>query len=190
MSLMKSGPRPRLAIVGDGPLRTELEAQANILGLADDVDFLGSLPEADTLLEISSSDVLVLPSFMEGLPIVLMEALGLGVPVVATRVAGIPELVEEGRTGLLFSPSNWIELAEALDRLVADPTLRRRLGKTGPARIAEAFDVRDSAAKLRDLFRTGGPSGAIPPEPLSSPAPRTSEFSTKHTEAVAQEPQR
>ncbi|QIK79111.1 glycosyltransferase family 4 protein [Sphingomonas piscis] len=164
LSLMRSDSAPRLAVVGDGSLRAELARQAEALGISERVDFLGALSEADTLSEIARSDVLVLPSFMEGLPMVLMEALALRVPVVASRVAGIPELVEEGKTGFLFSPSNWQELATTLDRLVVDRALRRRLGDAGPARIAEEFDIRLSAAKLRDLFRQAEESEATPEE--------------------------
>ena len=164
MSLMKSGARSKLVIVGDGPLRARLERQCKALGFAERVEFLGRLPEADTLVEIASSDVLVLPSFMEGLPIVLMEALALGVPVVASRVAGIPELVEDGQTGLLFSASNWTELADALDRLVSNQELREHLGLNGPVRIADEFDVRTSAAKLRDLFQAAAVGSVASPQ--------------------------
>ena len=168
MSLMKAGAGAKLVIVGDGPLRTSLERQCKALGLAERVEFLGRLPEADTLAEIANSDILVLPSFMEGLPIVLMEALALGVAVVASRVAGIPELVEEGRTGLLFSASNWCELAFSLDRLVSDRQLREFFALNGPLRIGEEFDIRTSAVRLRDLFQAAVGSGSIPQAPLFS----------------------
>jgi glycosyltransferase involved in cell wall biosynthesis len=190
MAQMVTRPRARLAIVGDGPLRPKLKVQAAELELDADIEFLGRLPEAETLTEIARSDVLVLPSFMEGLPIVLMEALALGVPVVATRVAGIPELVENGRNGLLFSPSDWSELAEALDRLVADPALRRRLGDAGPQLIAEKFDVRDSAVKLRDLFHQAALSDAIPMELQTSAARSTSAPSIARTKAAGEAPSR
>ena len=158
MCSMKSGVHSKLVILGDGPLRADLEKERDALGLADRVEFLGRLTEAETLAEIAASDLLVLPSFMEGLPIVLMEALALGVPVIASRVAGIPELVEDGRTGLLFSASDWSELAAALDRLVSDRKLRRLFAKNGPVRIAEEFDVRNSAIRLRDLFQSAARS--------------------------------
>lgn len=144
--------RPQLAIVGDGPFRTDLDRSVDQLELGNDVTFLGRLAEADTLREIAVSDVLVLPSFMEGLPIVLMEALALGKPVIATRVAGIPELVRDGETGLLFTPSDWNELAAHIRALATDDALRSSLGSNGPRRIAEEFDVRKSAAQLAALF--------------------------------------
>ena len=163
MCSMKTDVCPKLAILGDGPLRADLEKERDALGLADRVEFLGRLTEAETLAEIAASDLLVLPSFMEGLPIVLIEALALGIPVIASRVAGIPELVEDGRTGLLFSASDWSELAAALDRLIGDRKLRKLFAKNGPVRIAEEFDVRNSAIRLRDLFLSAARSEAIPP---------------------------
>jgi glycosyltransferase involved in cell wall biosynthesis len=152
LSLMHPEQRPALVIVGDGPMRDELDMMVERLGLRKLVTFLGRLPEPDTLAEIARNDVLVLPSFMEGLPIVLMEAMALGKPVVATRVAGIPELVTDGENGLLFTPSHWSELANKLSILVSDQGLRQRLGRSGPQRIAREFDVKSSAVQLRDLF--------------------------------------
>ena len=145
-----------LRLVGDGPERMGLEKLVADLKLADRVTFIGRLPETDTLAEIAKSDMLVLPSFMEGLPIVLMEAMALGVPVVASRVAGIPELVEDGVNGLLFAPSNWTELGACIERLLTDDTLGRSFAERGKAKVAEEFDVRKSAEVLSKLFRKAG----------------------------------
>ncbi len=174
----------RLAVVGDGPLSDVLRHQAGQLAISDKVEFLGRLSEAETLVEIAKSDVLILPSFMEGLPVVLMEALALGVPIIASRVAGIPELVRDGTTGILFDPSNWAELTRAIDRLARDPDLRHRLGALGPKRIAEEFDVQTSAAILRRLFAGAAPCEAIPKAPLASPAKDTLAPSTGHIGAA------
>lgn len=159
--------RARLTLVGDGPLRVELDAQVARLGLGDRVTFLGRLPEVETLRAIADSDLLVLSSFMEGLPIVLMEAMALGKPVIASRVAGIPELVRDGDTGLLFAPSDWDGLAEALRTLVDDSALRAQMGARGPAVIAAEFDVVKSATVLRDLFQAHALSGSTRPGRLS-----------------------
>ena len=97
--------------------------------------------------------MLVLPSFMEGLPIVLMEAMALGVPVVASRVAGIPELVEDGKGGLLFAPSNWAELGACLERLLTDEALCCSLAEQGKMKVAAEFDVQKSAEQLSALFK-------------------------------------
>lgn len=181
---------PSLLIVGDGPLRTALNAQIEKLGLGDRVQFAGRLPEAETLAAIAASDALVLPSFMEGLPIVLMEAMALGKPVIASRVAGIPELVHDGVNGLMFTPSDWRELAVKLGTLSRDADLRERLGQAGPKKIAEEFDVRRSAEKLRDLFlgaaRSAARPSALPTEPVSD----TLAASTEHKREAAPAPHR
>lgn len=146
----------RLRLVGDGPDRASLEALAKELGLSDAVVFTGRLPEEDTLAEIAHADLLVLPSFMEGLPIVLMEAMAAGVPVIASRVAGIPELVEDDETGLLFTPSNWDELSSRIDLLLGDEALRTRLVKQARAKVTSEFDTRTSAEQLAKMFGTTG----------------------------------
>ena len=150
-----SHPELTLRLVGDGPERGALEALAEELGVSGAVTFAGRLPEEETLAEISRSDLLVLSSFMEGLPIVLMEAMAVGVPVIASRVAGIPELVEDGKTGILFTPSNWDELASAIDCLLGDEALQAELADRAEAKVVAEFDTRKSAAKLARLFTSG-----------------------------------
>jgi glycosyltransferase involved in cell wall biosynthesis len=147
-----SHPELTLRLVGDGPERGALEALAEELAVSSAITFAGRLPEEETLAEIARSDLLVLPSFMEGLPIVLMEAMAVGVPVIASRVAGIPELVEDGKTGLLFTPSNWDELASAIDRLLGDKALQAELADRAEEKVAAEFDTRKSAAELARLF--------------------------------------
>jgi colanic acid/amylovoran biosynthesis glycosyltransferase len=141
-----------LLLVGDGPEAARLHAIAGTLGISERVRFSGRLSEPDTLREIAAADILVLPSFMEGLPIVLMEAMAMGTAVIASRVAGIPELVEDGKSGLLFTPSNWDELAACLRRLADDDGLRERLVTRGRAAVSTEFDEGRSAMQLRDLF--------------------------------------
>lgn len=150
--LRAARPGLKLRLVGDGPARESLEALASQLDVSDAVTFVGRLPEAETLEEIARSDLLVLPSFMEGLPIVLMEAMALGVPVVASRVAGIPELVEDESTGLLFTPSDWDGLTAAIARLLDDEALRTSIADRAKHKVMAEFDVRRSAARLTDLF--------------------------------------
>ena len=142
----------QLRLVGDGPDREALDALAGELRLGDAITFAGRLSETETLAEIARSDILVLPSFMEGLPIVLMEAMAIGVPVVASRVAGIPELVEDGAGGLLFAPSRWDELAACLKRLLRDKGLYDALSERGKQRVIGEFDVKNSAELLSKLF--------------------------------------
>lgn len=188
LALVPAAQRPRLVIVGDGPMRAELDALVNELGLGELVSFVGRLPEAETLAEIARSDALVLPSFMEGLPIVLMEAMALGKPVIATRVAGVPELVTDGVDGLLFTPSKWDELAAKIATLAGDEGMRRRLGAAGPSRIATEFDIRLSAEALRRLFLRAAPSAATASEPRSAQASGTWEASTADKAASGSAP--
>ena len=99
-----------------------------------------------------AADVFALPSMAEGLPVVFMEALAHELPVVATRIMGVPELIEDERTGLLITPGRLDELVAALERLLSDPELRRRMGTEGRRRVIAEFDVDRSAARLHDLF--------------------------------------
>lgn len=147
----------QLVLVGDGPEADELRSRAKALRIADSVTFAGRLSEKDTLDQIAASNILVLSSFMEGLPIVLMEAMAMGTAVVASRVAGIPELVKDSESGLLFTPSNWDELADCIRRLLDDETLRRTLATRAREAVASEFDITRSASQLRALF--SGKSG-------------------------------
>lgn len=151
-------PGLRLVFVGDGPESEELRSMAERLGLNECVTFVGRLGEIETISEIARSQVLVLPSFMEGLPIVLIEAMALGTPVIASRVAGIPELVRDGENGLLFTPSDWTELAGHIRSLAEDDSLRKRLAAGGLERVAVEFESRRSAERLVQLFRGEYPS--------------------------------
>jgi glycosyltransferase involved in cell wall biosynthesis len=161
MALLSSDePQLKLRLVGDGPYRSLLEKRARELGIADRVEFLGARAEASTLSEIADADLLVLPSFLEGLPVVLMEAMSLGVPVIAPRIAGIPELVEHGKSGLLFTASDWSELAQRISQLASDAQLRSDIVRGGRRAVAGEFDVRVAAARLSDLFgSTAKPEG-------------------------------
>ena len=145
-------PEARLRLVGDGPDRRILEQLASELGIASAVTFLGRLPEKETLREISRAGLMVLPSFWEGLPVVLMEAMALGVPVISSRVAGIPELIDHDRNGLLFTPAKWTDLAKCMARLLDDRALGKRLTVAARETIVEKFTVDQSARLLKDYF--------------------------------------
>jgi colanic acid/amylovoran biosynthesis glycosyltransferase len=141
-----------LVLVGDGPERERIEAAIREFGLSAHVRMLGRLAEADTLREIAQSDVLVLASFMEGLPVVLMEAMALGLPVIGPRVAGVPELVEESVHGFLFAPAAWDELAERLYTLLSDRALRERMGKAGRKKVEAEFEITRAVEPLVARF--------------------------------------
>lgn len=136
---LRSGAQLRL--IGDGPERERIAARIETAGLAGSVEMLGSLSEEDTLREVAGSQALVLASLMEGLPVALIEAMALGVPVVAPHLAGIPELVTPGVDGLLFPPADWNTLSERLAELIGDPAARRRLGAAAEARVRAEFAV-------------------------------------------------
>jgi colanic acid/amylovoran biosynthesis glycosyltransferase len=141
-----------LRLIGDGPDRLAVEAAIASRDLAGHCVLLGQRPEDETLAEVAAADVLVSASFMEGLPVALMEALGMAVPVVAPRLAGIPELVEDGVTGLLFTPADWQALARCLERALGDRALRERLGRAGQQRVRDEFDADGACEPLYRRF--------------------------------------
>lgn len=141
----------QLELVGDGPERVALETSVAAMGLNDTVTFSGALPEGEALARITQADVLVLPSFMEGLPMVLVEAMALGKPVIASAVAGVPELVRDVENGLLVRASDWQSLSNAMAELAADPGLRRKLGEAGLHAVRE-FEIERAVVPLIALF--------------------------------------
>lgn len=138
----------KLTVIGDGPDRAALEAQAQGLN----VDFLGYRSQSEVAEALSNTDVFVLPSFAEGVPVVLMEAMASAVPVVATRIAGIPELVDHATSGLLVPPGDPQELRAALERMLADSKARQDMGLAGRAKVSDDFNIHTEAARLSRLF--------------------------------------
>jgi glycosyltransferase involved in cell wall biosynthesis len=138
-------------IVGDGPDRPRLEAEIRRLGLERAVVLTGNSADVADLL--SRADVFVLSSTSEGLPLSILEAMAAALPVVATSVGGVPEAVEEGETGLLVPPRDPVRLAAALERLLVDPGLRRRLGSNGRARVLERFGLEAFQEAHVDVYR-------------------------------------
>ena len=144
-------PGLKLTLVGDGDDREALEALAKPLGEA--VRFTGYLSQSEVAETLATADALVLPSFAEGVPVVLMEAMASGRPVVATRVAGVSELVEDGISGFLAPPGDAETLANRISNLAADPDLRKRMGAAGRETVLAEFDIRKEAARIAGLFR-------------------------------------
>ena len=140
----------QLLVVGDGELGAALRARTEALGLTSRVHFLGARRDLGNLL--AAMDVFVLPSLWEGLPLSLVLAMGAGVPVVATNVAGIPEVVEEGRTGLLVPPADSAALGRALARLFGDASLRQRLGRDARAAVLPRFGVDGYVSSVTHLY--------------------------------------
>lgn len=142
----------RLELVGDGSQLESLGRQARALGISDRVRFAGPVGQDRIRERYRDADVFCLPSLGEGVPVVLMEALASGLPAVASNTMGIPELIEDGVTGLLVSPGRPEELAAAIERLARDRSLGRRLGAAGRLRVMEEFNLDRGAEILRASF--------------------------------------
>lgn len=128
-----------LALAGDGPLRPALEAQANNLGIAEKLRFLGVRHDIDRLL--LAADIYVQPSLQEGLSIALLEAMAAGLPVIATAVGAAVDVIVDGESGVLVPPNDPVALAAALEELLVDVDKRQRLGRAGRARVAREYSL-------------------------------------------------
>jgi len=148
--LAEQAPPMHLDVYGDGSLRPDLERRASKHRL--DATFHGHVSGVrDRLLE---ADLFVLPSRGENLPITILEAMAIGLPVVATRVGGIAELVQDGVTGLLVEPDDVNGLADALAILIGDAERRAAMGRAAVRRIADCFDANQAGTEMLDLYRT------------------------------------
>lgn len=157
-----------LLIVGSGELEGQLRALAERLGVAERVVFCGRVPYTKVPSYLSIADVFALPSIDEGLPRVVMEAMAMQVPVVATRVGGIPEIVTHGETGLLVEPANPGQLAEVIGYLLRDENGARAMGARGRQLIVEDYSFDEGMRKYRDaLYEVAGlsPGEAAPAGP-------------------------
>jgi glycosyltransferase involved in cell wall biosynthesis len=144
-------PAARLLIAGDGPLREALEAEAAALHLGERARFLGWRDDVPGLM--SALDLLLLPSLWEGFGLVLLEAMSRRVPVIASAVSAIPEVVAHGETGLLVPPRTVNELADALARLLADAPLRRHMGLLAEDRLETLFSARRMMDQTIELYQ-------------------------------------
>jgi glycosyltransferase involved in cell wall biosynthesis len=144
-------PEVRYLLVGDGPYRPALEQQAAQLGIGERVVFAGSREDVARLL--AAADIFVLPSLTEALPTVVAEAMAAGLPIVATTVGGIPEMVSHGEAALLVPPADPEALAAAVLRLLANPRQAAAMGRSGRRLVAERFDIRTQARALADDYR-------------------------------------
>ena len=154
--ILAAFPDAHLTLIGDGPDRAGLEDQIRRLGLSGAVRFAGYRNQDEVAEALARAAVFVLPSFAEGVPVVLMEAMAARRPVIATRIAGIPELVEDGVSGRIVSPGDGQALAEAVYDILADPGLAARMGEAGRQRVEAGFDVTHEAGKLAALFAAQG----------------------------------
>jgi len=149
-ALAKRHPTAVTAIVGDGPMRAELADKIATAGFSGRVRLMGFRADVPDVLR--AADVFCLPSDMEGLPNAILEACAAGLPVVATAVGGVPELVVDGETGLLVAPGRPDALADAIGRLLDDAPLARRLADAGRQRVAATFDVDAVAERYQAMY--------------------------------------
>jgi colanic acid/amylovoran biosynthesis glycosyltransferase len=145
-------------LVGEGDLKLQIEAQIAAAGLQDAFTLHGAQPRSEILRLLQQAHIKVLPSVptsvgsREGIPVALMEAMACGLPVVSSRLSGIPELVEDGVSGILIEPRDAFALAQGIERLARDPDLRARMGAAGRRRVLRDFSLAANTARLSTLF--------------------------------------
>jgi glycosyltransferase involved in cell wall biosynthesis len=150
--LQRRGVRVALTVVGDGPQREHLERLGQRESVADLITWAGSVGQDGIRAHYHAADVFCLPSFAEGIPVVLMEAMATELPVVANHITGIPELVEHEVSGLLLRPGRSDLMVDALERLARDADLRARLGRAGREKVRREFESRSVGVELAELF--------------------------------------
>lgn len=165
--LKRDRPAVQLTVVGEGPDRAPLEALASELEVADRVRFVGYQSSAEVRRQLAHTDVFVMASFAEGVPVVLMEAMAAEVPVVATRIAGVSELVEDGLSGYLVPPGDIQQLTERLAALLDDPLGRHRMGSAGRAKVERDFNLRVESDRLCRILTNAlaGQTSLLRPHP-------------------------
>lgn len=152
-ALRARGVAVEVVLVGDGPSRAEIERTARELSVTEATQLVGWKGSTDVLRLVSESRALVLPSFAEGIPVVLMEAMALRRPVIATYVGGIPELVKPGENGWLVPAGSVDELADAMQEVLSTPAeTLERMGEQGRRRVMERHDLHAAGRALSDLF--------------------------------------
>jgi len=149
-AVLKKFPNAKVGICGEGDLRPKLEAQIQSLGLSDSVKLLGQMDHVEKLL--ASADVFVMPSLWEGLPIALLEAMSAGLPVIATKVEGVEEVITEGEHGLFVPVENTTALTEAILKLLAEPQLRRKMGAASKAKVLAFYTADQMCEQYLELM--------------------------------------
>lgn len=168
--LKDKGVEAELQIIGAGPFEKEIRAEGQRLGLDDWLVYSGELLPTEVARELASADIFCLPSFSEGLPVSVMEAMAIGVPVVSTWISGIPELAINEHTALTVPASNAADLADALAKVVVDKDLRHTLAVNARAAVEQMHDITRNSNRLLALFQSvlNLPAAKGPPEPTGS----------------------
>jgi glycosyltransferase involved in cell wall biosynthesis len=173
VEIVRRVPDVRFTIVGDGPHRDTVLRQARDLGVADHFEFLGQRDDIPALL--SAADLFVLPSRSEGLPNAVLEAMGSGLPIVATRVGGIVELIDDGRTGRLVPPDDAAALSSALLELIAHPERAAAFGKAGRIEAEARYSLQAMVSGFEQLYfaemraRAGAAFASVPHTAIERP---------------------
>ena len=149
--LLRQGANVKVLVVGDGSIRQDLLAQAGNLGVGERVVFLGHREDTDVLLQ--ALDIFVLPSLSEGIPMALLEAMAASRPIVASRVGGIPEIIEDGVEGYLVEPMDVNNLAERCRRLIESPDVARKMGEQGRKRVNSEFSATAMADRVVSVYK-------------------------------------
>jgi colanic acid/amylovoran biosynthesis glycosyltransferase len=178
--LAEAGLKFKLVLVGDGPLRPQIEAMIKQFGLQDHIEITGWASNNEVQQQILASRAMVLPSFAEGLPVVVMEALALSRPIISTYVAGIPELVEPGVCGWLVPAGSVADLTEAIRCAVLAPVEKlEEMGRVGSERVAERHNSNIEASNLAALFPSNIEKPAKPAIDVPSNLPYANSYTTK-----------
>lgn len=149
-SIIRSGITVQFLVVGDGPLKSQLMRQTHLLGISEHVHFTGFREDVPQIL--TAIDILAVPSSWEGLPLVVLEGMHSGKAIVATRVGGIPEAIEDGETGILIPPRDADRLVDAITDLLKHPNRREEMGKKAKQIAAEKFDVDRMVKKYERIY--------------------------------------
>jgi colanic acid/amylovoran biosynthesis glycosyltransferase len=159
--LAERGKSFRCEIIGEGPLENELRRQIEELRLQNNVVLAGAKPQTQLRRRLAAANVFVLPSVidadggMDNLPTVIMEAMATGLPVVSTNIGGIPEMVIENETGFLVAPGDAPAMTDAIEQVINDPSLARRLGQFGYQRAQALFSIKKNVRELCTVIKTG-----------------------------------
>jgi len=159
-AMYSQGRTLKVILVGDGPDRGSLEKLAHKLDMEPYVTFTGALGQNEVLGLYRNADVFVLPSFAEGVPVVLMEAMAMEIPSVSTRITGIPELIEHGKDGFLATPGDTESLTRQLEALLDDPDSAREIARAGRRKVLSKYNQNKNNSELAELFRHYGGSNA------------------------------
>jgi len=148
--IAKKKPECRLWIIGDGPLRSELKKMANRFRISENVIFLGFREDVMDLM--AGMDTFVLPSFIEGTPMALLEAMSLGIPSIASSVGQIPQIIITGKNGLLISPGDAQELFQAVLRIIEDKAFAKKISKNAIMTVENKFSIESWVQKIENIY--------------------------------------